>query len=72
MILFSCNTTDILEQTKNDISQIFLEYVRILFFQFYDAVNMVHDVIRTANPFPYTAYFKFVGVINNKNQQITR
>ena len=22
---------------------------------FYDAVNMVDDVIRTANPFPYTA-----------------
>ena len=22
---------------------------------FYDAVNIIHDVIRTANPFPYTA-----------------
>ena len=21
---------------------------------FYDAVNMIHDVITTANPFPYT------------------
>ena len=22
---------------------------------FYDAVNMIHDVIKTANTFPYTA-----------------
>ena len=26
----------------------------------YDAVNMIYDVIRTANPFPYTAKFMFV------------
>ena len=39
---------------------------------FYDAVNMIHDVIRTANPFPYTAKFMFVGVRNNKAQQIRR
>ena len=37
---------------------------------FYDAVNMIHDVIITANPFPYTAKFMFVGVRNNKIQQI--
>ena len=37
---------------------------------FYDAVNMIHDVIRTANPFPYTAKFIFVGVRNNNTQQI--
>ena len=37
---------------------------------FYDAVNMIHDVITTANPFPYTAKFKFVSVTNNKTQQI--
>ena len=24
---------------------------------FYDAVNMIHDVIKTANTFPYTAKF---------------
>ena len=31
---------------------------------FYGAVNMIHDVIRTANPFPYTAKFMLVGVRN--------
>ena len=39
---------------------------------FYDAVSMIHDVIRTANPFPRTAKFMFVGVRNNKTQQIRR
>ena len=29
---------------------------------FYDIVNMIHDVITTRNPFPYTAKFMFVGV----------
>ena len=29
---------------------------------FCDAVNMIHDVITTANPFPYSAKFSFVGV----------
>ena len=33
---------------------------------FYDAVNMIHDVITTANTFPYTAKFMCVGVRNNK------
>ena len=33
-------------------------------------IDMIHDVIRSANPFPYTAKFKFVGVRNNKTQQI--
>ena len=35
---------------------------------FYDAVNMIHDVITTANPFPYTAKFMFAK--NDKTQQI--
>ena len=39
---------------------------------FYDAVNVIHDVITTANPFPYTAKFMSVGVRNNKTQQIRR
>ena len=41
---------------------------------FYDAGIMIHDVIRTANPFPYrsSAKFTFVGVRNNKAQQICR
>ena len=39
---------------------------------FYDAVNIIHDVIRTVNPFPYTAKFMFVVVRNNKTEQIRR
>ena len=38
----------------------------------YDAVNVIHDVITTANPIPYTVNFMCVGVRNNKTQQITR
>ena len=34
----------------------------------YDAVSMIHDVITTANLFPYTVKFMFVGVRNNKTQ----
>ena len=37
---------------------------------FNEAVNMIHDVITIANPFPYTAKFMFAGVRNNKTQQI--
>ena len=37
---------------------------------FYDAVNMIHDVIKSANPYPYTAKFMFVCVRNNKTQQV--
>ena len=33
---------------------------------------MNYDVIRTANPFPYTAKFMFVVVRNVKTQQIRR
>ena len=39
---------------------------------FYDAVNVINDVITTANPIPYTAKFMFVEVKNNKTQQIRR
>ena len=39
---------------------------------FYDAVNMIYDVTKTANPFLYTAKFTFVGGRNNKTQQIRR
>ena len=34
---------------------------------FYDTVNMIHDVIRTDKPFPYSAKFMFVGVRNNNS-----
>ena len=33
---------------------------------FYDADTVIHDVITTAKPFPYTAKFMFVSVRNNK------
>ena len=39
---------------------------------FYDAVNMIHDVITIAIPFPCTAKFMFIGIRNNKTQQIRR
>ena len=38
---------------------------------FYDTVNVIHDVITTANPIPYTAKFVFVGVRNNKTTNQT-
>ena len=36
----------------------------------YDAVNMIHGVITTPYPLPYTAKFMFVGVRKNKTQPI--
>ena len=39
---------------------------------FYDTVNMTHDVITTANPFQDAAKFMFVGLRNNKTQQVRR
>ena len=36
----------------------------------YDAVNVIHDVISTANPFPDTAKLMYVSVRNNKTQQV--
>ena len=39
---------------------------------FYDAVNMIHDVITTDYLFPYIAKFIFVGFNNGKTQQIRR
>ena len=33
---------------------------------FYDAVNVIHDAIATADLIPYTAKFMFDGVRNNK------
>ena len=38
----------------------------------YDAVNMIHDVITTANPLRYIAKSMFVAVRNNKTQQLKR
>ena len=34
---------------------------------FYEAVNMINDVIRTASLFPYTVKFMFDGVRNKKS-----
>ena len=41
---------------------------------FHIAVNMIHDVIRTANPFPYTAKFMLsvLEIIKLKNSDIKR
>ena len=39
---------------------------------FYDAVNVIHDVITTADPIRYNAKFMFDGVRNNKTQQVRR
>ena len=39
---------------------------------FYDAVNMIHEDITTANPFPYTVKFLFAFVRSNKTQRIRR
>ena len=36
---------------------------------FYDSINMIHDVIWTANPVPYTAKFMFVCVRNNRTKK---
>ena len=41
-------------------------------FTFYDAVNMIHEVITTAKLFPCTAKLMFDGVRNNKTQQMRR
>ena len=46
-------------------------FIRV-YVTFYDAVNMIHDVITIANQCPYTAKFMSVGVRNNKTQQIIR
>ena len=39
---------------------------------FYDAVNLIHDVIKIDNLFPYTSTFMFVRVRNDKTQLIRR
>ena len=39
---------------------------------FYDAVNIIHNVIITPDPFPYPAKFMFADVRHNKTQQIRR
>ena len=46
-----------------------MHFLRVIV-TFYDAVNIIHEVITTANPIPCTAKFMFVGVRNNKTQQI--
>ena len=47
---------------------IFLEHFLRVNVTFYDALNMIHDVIRTANPFPYTTKFMLVGFGNDETQ----
>ena len=38
----------------------------------YDAIHVKYDVITTSSVFPYTSKFMFIGVRNNKTQQIIR
>ena len=63
MICYFLYTTDIF-RTRSDIPRIFLEDECIFWVNvtFYDAVNIIHDVITIPNPFPYTAKFMFVDV----------
>ena len=37
--------------------------------RFHEAVNVIHDVITTADPIPYTAKFMFGGVRYNKHSE---
>ena len=67
MIYIFLYTTDIF-RTKTEIPRIFLEHECIFLrvdVTFYDAANIIHDVITTLNPFPYTAKIMFVCVENN-------
>ena len=62
-------------RTKTDIPRIILEHECIFLrvnVTFYDAVNIINDVITTPNPCPHTAKIMFVGLRNNKTQQIRR
>ena len=34
--------------------------------KFYDADNMIHDVVTTGDPFPYAAKFMLINIRNNK------
>ena len=36
---------------------------------FFDAVNIINDVIRTAYSFPYTAKFMFFGFRKNRTKK---
>ena len=38
--------------------------------KFHDTVNMIHNVITTANSFSYTAKFIYVSDENNKTKKI--
>ena len=64
VIYFFLYTTDIF-RTKTDI----LHFLGVNV-MFYDAVSIIHDVITTRNPFPYTAKFMFVCFRNNETQQV--
>ena len=62
-------------RTKTDIPRIFLEHECIFLginVTFYDAINMIHDVITTRDPFPYTAKLMLVDVRHTETQQIRR
>ena len=49
-------------RAKNDIPWISLMHFLRVNVTFYYAVSMICDIIRTANPFPYTVKYMLVGV----------
>ena len=56
MIISFLDISRIFLEQKNDMPWIFLEHESI-FCRFLDAVNMIHDVIRSAKQFHYTVKF---------------
>ena len=63
-----------ISRTKNDIPRMFFRtrmHLVLVNVTFYEALNMIHDVIRTANTF-HTAKFMLAGVSNDKSEQIRR
>ena len=64
-------THDIFFIYTTDIFRTWMRFLRVNV-MFYDVVNVIHNVTTIANPFLYTAKFMFVGVRNNKTQQIRR
>ena len=65
LFMYFLYTTDILRTKKKkryttDIFRKWMHFVRVNV-MFYDAVKMIHDVITTANLFPYASKFTFDG-----------
>ena len=66
IFFFFLYTTDIF-RTKTVIPRNINAFLRVNV-TFYDAFNIIRDVITIPSPFPYTAKIMFVGVRNNETQ----